>query len=323
MNYRVLGQPPSEKHALDQQKNQIRACLNTHTANVIAPYEERINDYLESFNAGFRIRNTRHSYQGGQAASRYQLVINDREVDLGDGRTPNDVPSFMNTLSAGDRTTLALAFFLTSVSESPDRSAKTIVFDDPFSSQDTFRRSRTIYAIVEMARHCSQAITLSHDPHFLKEIWDKVSPAERVTLNLVDQLDDGTKIVPIDIAIACRGATARDVAALQAFYNRNEGDPVDICRAMRTVLEHYLWTIYPDSFMAHQDTLGAMTEKIRAGGASHPAASLYPRLNQINMYSRPSHHGEDPASATSIHIDPQELRGFVRDTLQIAHNLHA
>ena len=116
-----------------------------------------------------------------------------------------------------------------------------------------------------------------------------------MTLNLVDQLDDGTKIVPIDIAIACRGATARDVAALQAFYNRNEGDPVDICRAMRTVLEHYLWTIYPDSFMAHQDTLGAMTEKIRAGGASHPAASLYPRLNQINMYSRPSHHGEDPS----------------------------
>ena len=129
------GRWTSEKGDLDQQKNQIRDRMNTHTANVIAPYEERINDYLESFNAGFRIRNTRHSYHGGQPASMYQLIINDRGVNLGDRRTPNDVPSFKNTLSSGDRTALALAFFLSSILEDPDRSAKAIVFDDPSTAR--------------------------------------------------------------------------------------------------------------------------------------------------------------------------------------------
>ena len=72
-----------------------------------------------------------------------------------------------------------------------------------------------------------------------------------------------------------------------------------------------------------QDMLGVMTKKIRVDGPSHPAASLCRKLDQINLYSRPCHHGESPARNTSNHIDPQELGSFVRDTLRIAHNLHA
>ena len=317
------GRLTGEKSTLEEQKKETRKRLNDYTGNVIAPYEDRINKYLDSFYAGFRIKNTRHSYQGGQPASSYQLVINGTAVNLGDGRTPNDVPSFKNTLSSGDRTTLALAFFLSSIAGDPTRSTKTIVFDDPFNSQDRFRRFRTIYAITRAAKDCAQVITLSHDPYFLKEIWDKVPVDERVTLNLLDKRAAGTMIEPVDIASACLGRTAEDVADLQAFLHESRGKPSDICRKMRVVLETYMWINYSSSFTAEHDRLGTMTDKIRDGGASHPAWALYDKLDEINTYSRGCHHGKNPAAPASTNVDPSELTGFVKDTLQIVHNLQA
>jgi hypothetical protein len=44
-----------------------------------------------------------------------------QQVVLGDSRTPIDRPSFKNTLSAGDRAMLALAFFLAHLEREPDR----------------------------------------------------------------------------------------------------------------------------------------------------------------------------------------------------------
>jgi wobble nucleotide-excising tRNase len=45
-------------------------------------------------------------------------------------------PSFRNTLSAGDRNALALAFFFASLERDPQRAQKIVVIDDPISSLD-------------------------------------------------------------------------------------------------------------------------------------------------------------------------------------------
>jgi wobble nucleotide-excising tRNase len=100
------------KEAIDARKETARAALDAHTKGVVKPYENRINAFLDAFNAGFTITETKHGYPGGIATSSYQLVINNVPIDIGDGKTSGGEPSFKNTLSAGDRTTLALAFFL-------------------------------------------------------------------------------------------------------------------------------------------------------------------------------------------------------------------
>jgi wobble nucleotide-excising tRNase len=105
-------QAEQQKRELEQQKVDVREQLEAHSLKVVQPYENRINHYLDLFNAGFTIARTGHGYPGGVATSTYQLSINQTHVDLGDGRTPVDRPSFKNTLSVGDRATLALAFFL-------------------------------------------------------------------------------------------------------------------------------------------------------------------------------------------------------------------
>lgn len=311
-----------EKTRVDGEKEQTRRRLDDHSANVMRPYQNRINHYLDAFNAGFTIAETKHGYPGGTAASSYQLVINNTPIDLGDGRTPADRPSFKNTLSSGDRTTLALAFFLANLEQDQGLADKIVVFDDPFNSQDAFRRRQTIYEIAKVAGRSAQCIVLSHDAMFLKQVWDKAPAAERVSLTLSDHRAQGTKISPINLEEACQGRTATDIDHLQAFLSTGAGTRIDLIRKMRVVLETFCRTTYPGYFQAG-DWLGDMCRKIREGGDQHPAWALYEVLDQINGYTSQYHHGENMADATPDDIDPTELTGFVRKTLKIVNALQA
>ena len=162
-----------EKRALEKRKARARQQLDTHTAQVIGTYGQSINRYLARINAGFRITTPAHTYRGGTPSTSYQIVINNNAVDLGNAATPLDRPSFKNTLSAGDRTTLALAFFLAQLEQDSNRDSKVVVFDDPFNSQDSFRRNNTVHQIQRCAQTCAQVVLLSHEPSFLKLLWDR------------------------------------------------------------------------------------------------------------------------------------------------------
>jgi wobble nucleotide-excising tRNase len=313
----------AEKQKIDALRVDVRARLDQHTADVIRPYEQRINGYLDTFNAGFRIAQIRHSYPGGAAASIYQLVINDIAVDIGDARTPAVRPSFKNTLSAGDRSTLALAFFLAHLEADPNLAQKTVVFDDPFSSQDAFRRRQSVHEIARIARRCAQVIVLSHDATFLKQVWDKAPADERVALAIADHRAQGSKIMPVDLEAACQGRTATDMDDLQTYLSSGAGRPLDLIRKMRVVLETHCWTTYPACFVAGNDWLGEIVRKIREGGDAHPARDLYDRLDRINDYVRQYYHGEDMADVVPDQIDPVELTGYVKQTLRLVNALQA
>ena len=310
-----------EKQGIDDRKTQARAQLDEHTNNVIGRYERRINHYLDVFNTGFTITQTRHSYPGGIATSSYQLVINSTSVDLGDGQTPPAIPSFKNTLSSGDRATLALAFFLAHLEGDQALADKIVVFDDPFNSQDAFRRRQTVHEITKVAQNCAQVIVLSHDATFLKQVWDKAPAAERVALFLADHRSRGSKIVLGDLERACEGRTAVDIDDLQTYLATGAGVLLDLIRKMRVVLEPHCWTTYPASFHEN-DWLGEMIRKIREGGDQHPAKDLYDELDQINDYNAQYHHGEKADGMPDI-IDPTELSGYVRRTLRVVNALQA
>ena len=310
------------KDDIDRRKEAARGRLDAHTTGVVKPYERRINDYLVAFNAGFTITETKHSYPGGIATSSYQLVINNTAIDVGDGKTPTNQPSFKNTLSSGDRTTLALAFFLAHLEKDQALAQKIVVFDDPFNSQDAFRRRQTVHEIMKVARKCAQVIVLSHDATFLKQVWDKVPAAERGSLIIVDQRSQGSKIMPVDLEKACLGRTATDIDDLQTYLATGAGALVDIIRKMRVVLETYCRTTYSASFAA-EDWLGDIVRKIREGGDAHPAHALYDELDQINDYTKQYHHGEDVDDLTPDQIDPTELTGFTKRTLRIVNALQA
>ncbi len=305
-----------EQTDIETRKKAVRTQLDNHTKTVVAPYQARINEFLEAFNAEFSIAETKHSYQGGSATSTYQLKINGTQIDIGGGNTPAHTPSFKNTLSAGDRSTLALAFFLAHLERDPGLAQKIIIFDDPFNSQDAFRRRQTIHEIIKIGRNCAQIIVLSHDPTFLKQLWDKCQPAERASMSLADCKQQGVKILPHDLEKACQGRTASDTDDLQAFLTSGAGKHIDLVRKMRAVLETYMRATYPALF-GDADWLGEIVGKIRAGGITHEAVGLYNELDAINDYTKQYHHGENVADATPDVIDATELTGFTKRTLRI------
>lgn len=193
---------------------------------------------------------------------------------------------------------------------------------DPFNSQDSFRRRQTIHEILKIANKCAQVLVLSHDPTFLKQIWDKVLPHERASLMISDHRTQGSKISPVDLEEACKGRTVADVDDLQTFVSTGAGKLVDVIRKMRVVLEAHCRVTYPGSFGA-TDYLGVMAGKIRDGGPAHPAYALYDELNEINDYTSQYHHGEDTGDSTPDQIDQRELLGYTRRTLRVVNALQA
>jgi wobble nucleotide-excising tRNase len=310
-----------KKAEIETQKGAVRAQLDSHTASVVRPYQDRINELLDDFNAGFTISQTEHSYAGGVATSSYQIVINEKPVAVGNASSPASIPSFRNTLSAGDRSTLALAFFIAHLERNSNIALSTVVFDDPFNSQDAFRRNQTMHEIIKVGRKCAQVIVLSHDATFLKQIWLKCEPANRSSLGIIDHGEQGSKIMAFDLEKACQGRTANDIDDLLSYYHDRAGQPIDIVRKMRTVLETHLRATYPAHFF-DGEWLGDMIGKIRDLGASHPAHHLYDKLNEIND-SASYHHGEDLTDITPDNLDPQELAGLVKRTLRIVNAIQA
>jgi wobble nucleotide-excising tRNase len=303
----------AEKSALEADKATARQQLDAHTQQVITRYGQRINWYLERINATFRITPPTHTYRGGPPSTSYQIVINQNAVDLGDPATPPDRPSFKNTLSGGDRSTLALAFFFAQLEQDANRANKIVVFDDPFGSMDGFRRNHTVNQIYRCGQSCAQVVVLSHDPGFLHLLWERVAPAERKSLCMARIGEENTTIVDFDIERAVQARYRADLDTLQRFFSDGEGDRRDVIQKIRPVLEAYCRNLYPTQF-GEQEMMGSIVGKIR--DAAHPLSSIADDLDELNVYCRRYHHGENPNAATEP-VDDAELQGYVKRTLKL------
>jgi wobble nucleotide-excising tRNase len=302
------------KATLEQEKATARQQLDQYCESILQIYEQAINVYLDQFNAGFRIANSRHLYTGGTPSSHYQIEINKTVIDLGDSKTHAGTPCFKTALSSGDRSALALAFFLAAIKQDTQLRNKIIVLDDPFTSLDRFRCTCTQQLIRQLASSARQVIVLSHDPHFLKLVWDGYPPADIKTLQLCPT---GTKMIigEYDIEAETQSTYLKDYSTLLDFYRDRTGKPLDVAKAIRPFLEGMLRARFPGHFQP-DEWLGNFVDKIRNAGVSdglqHAQADLA-EIEAINEYSKKYHH----ANADSEPLSPNELHGFVKRTLRL------
>lgn len=307
------------KTALEQQKDSLRQQLDQHCQTILQLYEHSINEFLDQFSAGFRITNTRHLYTGGTPSSHYQIMINDTTVELGDSRTEPGTPCFKTTLSSGDRSALALAFFLAVMKQDGNVSQKIIVFDDPFTSLDRFRRTCTQQLIQRLFEPAKQVIVLSHDPHFLKLLWDGCpSPTTNVKTLQMSKTADTTIIGEWDVIVETQSTYLKNYSTLLNFYRERKGELRSVAMAIRPFLEGMLRSHFPGHF-AEGEWLGDFIGKIRAAdttsGLQHAKADLN-ELDAINGYSKKYHHDQN-SNADSEPINDDELYGYVKRTLKL------
>jgi wobble nucleotide-excising tRNase len=312
----ALQNAQAAKKAIEDRKTNLKERLDEYTREVIGCYEQTVNGFLDDFQAGFRLTGTTHGYPGGVASSSYQILINETAVDLGGLNTPSDRPSFSNTLSSGDRSTLALAFFLAQLEHDPERGSKIVVFDDPFNSQDSFRKDCTVVKIKRCGDSCHQVIVLSHNQSFLRRVWDRLSlySADRKCLQLMRVGVHDTRISAWDIEQATQPSFLTELGTLAKYYQTGEGPPGDIVKKVRPVLETHCKNLYPGEFAG--DALGTIIGKVRTAGATHQLFPLLDDLDSLNEYTCRYHHGDDPGAAIEP-INDAELQGFVKKTLRI------
>lgn len=305
------------KTFLEQQKTTTKKQLDQHCQQILQTYQSSINAYLDQFNAGFRITNSRHLYAGGTPASHYQLEINNCAIDLGDSRTQPGTPCFKSTLSSGDRSALALAFFLAAMNQDARIGRKIIILDDPFTSQDRFRRTCTQQMIRQLASTAHQVVVLSHDPHFLRLIWEGYPTTDIKVLQML-RAGNNTVIGEWDIEAETQSTYMKNYSALLDFYRERKGPALNVARSIRPFIEGMLRSHFPGHFQP-TEWLGDFISKIRnaatTDGLSHAQADLS-EIEVINDYSKKYHHEQNP-NADSEPLSEDELHGFVKRTLRL------
>lgn len=303
------------KAATEQLRDQARTALEQYRANVFPNYQATINRYLTRFNAGFHLdRVTATNTRGGPTCT-YNLVINKTAVAVAGGNPQPGDHSFKNTLSAGDRNALALAFFFASIELDPNLAAKTVVIDDPVSSLDEHRSLTTVQEIRRLSTRVAQVVVLSHSKPFLCRIWEGADPATRVALHVVRD-GNGSTIESWNVDRDSITEHDRRNAALRDYLENGAANEHEIARSLRPHVEAFFRVACPEHFPP--GTLlgqfrGLCDQRVNTPQQILNSADVQD-LRDIVEYANRFHHDTNPAWETEL-VNAGELTGFVDQVL--------
>lgn len=308
-----------EKERLNTEKSQAKKLLDDYTKTVFNKYQQAVNSYLDRFGTDFNISKTNPNYQGGKPRCDYCICINGQDVEPGDQKTTEGTACFKNTLSSGDKTTLALAFFLARLDQDADPQCKIIIIDDPISSLDGHRKTRTVQEIRDILGKSKQVIVLSHDPYFLKSLCDNSSKFPTKTLKIFRSNHGTSTMAEWDVDQELQNEYFRDYSTLADYLEYGaEGDFVAIARCIRPLVEGTLRMKFPKEFKTNE-WLGNFIENIReskTGEVLHPLKDYLKVLTDINDYSKRFHHSKNPTAYCETTSD-KELQSYVKQTLNL------
>lgn len=313
----TLVEQRKERARLTKEKEDAREQLEKQAGDVLEEYQASINRFLEKFGASFRMAGTKPDFSGGKASSIYKIEINNSPVDLGDSRTRPGIVCFRTALSAGDRSTLALAFFLARLERDSELSSKLVVFDDPLSSLDCFRSTCTQQEINRVGAKAAQVLVMSHDAFFLQSLHSEDGTAK--TLHITRQAG-AHQVKEWNIKDHCASPAHIDFFLLKGFLDDGVPDGSDltgIARRIRPYVEDYVRHKYPGDFEG-QTTLGKCIEKIKAAPASSSGAGAFrPRvadLEDINDFGSRFMHSDGTTVAPP---SEQELQTFAKRAITL------
>ncbi|MBK8292389.1 MAG: AAA family ATPase [Flammeovirgaceae bacterium] len=126
-----------------------------------------------------------------QSKITYNLTIDGHDISF----IPNQPFNAKQCLSEGDKSTIALAFFLSKLDIDPNRQGKILIFDDPLSSLDTNRRTYTTGIIKGLVQQMRQVVVLSHNEYFLHEIGKDFGLVDKNTLRITENFAAKASII--------------------------------------------------------------------------------------------------------------------------------
>lgn len=306
------------KARTESERETAKSALDQYRTDAFPASQTAINVYLRRFNAGFRLGSVTSTSTRGGPACTYNVVINGTPVSIGGGTPEEGEPSFCNTLSSGDRNTLALAFFFASLDQDPNLATAVVVIDDPISSLDDHRSLTTVQEVRRLAERAGQVIVLSHDKRFLCRIWNGADPSIRSALEIVRD-GNGSTIRPWNVDEDSVTEHDRRHARLRAYVDSGTGEPREIARDIRPHLEGFLRVACPEHFRPGTllgPFLGLCRQRCGQPNQILDQAATQ-ELDELTEYANRFHHDTNPAWETEA-INDAELRSFVERALAFA-----
>ncbi|RYG88659.1 MAG: hypothetical protein EON59_03745 [Alphaproteobacteria bacterium] len=296
-------------------RDQARTALDNYRQTIFPAYQAAINDYLTRFNAGFRLDAVNSVNNRVGSSCTYSVLINNQAVPL----VAQSAPSFRNTLSAGDRNALALAFFFASLDQDAQLCQKVVVIDDPMTSLDEHRSLTTVQEIRRLLSRVAQVIVLSHSKPFLCALWEGADAADRTAMR-VSRDGAGSTLAPWDVRQDCiTEHDKRHEMVSRYLQAANPAEERAVAIALRFILEAFARVAYPAAFPPGGligPFIGICEQRVNTPAQILSQADI-DELRNLLAYANLFHHDSNPAWATQA-INDQALTQFACRTLAFA-----
>lgn len=246
-----------KKYQLNKLINNSKNNLKTYSENIVCRYEEKINEYLKDFSTNFLIRMGTPSYRTDKPSIGFHIEIDkntEEQISIRTLSLENGM-CLGNSLSDGDKTALAFAFFMAKLDLDQNITSKIIIIDDPISSLDKQRRDQTLYCCIKkLLPKVSQLFILSHDERFLNECYKHNAlrnNKEKISLEIIKQNPSllGSELLKCDLTEYTKSDFIKSYEILNSFSNGKSEHALEyIIKNLRIYLEGLLQNLYPTDF---------------------------------------------------------------------------
>lgn len=237
---------------IKRQREELRKQLNDYSEHIFKIHLDSINRILQELGADFLICDFQPIKKlVGQAERVFALkFFNTHRVTIDEKAT--NKPNFKNTLSESDKRVLAFAFFYSLMIHDPNINTKIVVFDDPFSSFDSDRRTKTAELLanphyidedgVIIEKKIDQLIVLTHESEFFKWIFKKLDNPKALRIVPNGHVNGVSKSTIVDCDVMKEFIEDENIVNLKEIEKvRTSDKPVEnfegLCVKCRIILE--------------------------------------------------------------------------------------
>ena len=307
----------AQKVSAEERRDATRLALDEYRRNTFDRSQDTVNQCLATFGAHFKLGGLKPLNIRSGSTTTYGAVINTTSVGVFGSRSGESEPSFRTVFSAGDRATLALAFFLASIDQMGETKDLTVVLDDPITSMDDGRTLATAQTIRHLASRAAQVIVFSHDKGFLCRIWEGGGDLNIASTQILRR---GNSSILECWDVKAEFLTEHDKrnTKFKEYLYSGRGNEREIAKEIRRHLESYLRVSCADIFPPNtplgrqfisncKSRLGKPDEVLTEGKLVE--------LCNILEYANGFHHDTNPAWESQA-ISPDELRAYVERTVR-------
>ena len=299
-----------------RQKNDKQTELENYTKTIFENYQKRINELLLYLGADFAVTDltSKTDDRANESYTDFGFLILKKKVPI--SARQDDAPCFKNTLSEGDKSTLAFAFFIASLERTPELDKQIVVFDDPLSSLDDTRREATARLLLELTPKLNQLCVCTHKKDFLYMLCDKMQ--DNKVLQVRSDKKNGSQLDVLDVEEDRKSDHVHRIEDMEHYLVEDFGPSAETMQGnLRKLFETVLKTKYYRAVAADiKAKHGFATLLTTLFSAELLDTALESRLFDLCSVTNGPHHGEI-VDAQSRKLTRDELIPLIREALAL------